>query len=133
MKTHNLIYYGSIHLMRPYNPPKGNSSHPLIHTRTFTTTESKNVTLKENFADVLNGRSLREQNPKKPNFVLNTKQIRANQANPIPQISSEIHFRGNISQLIYTQSPASARSDIRQVSEKVLKIMFNILNYSKKI
>ena len=133
MKTHNLIYYGSVHIIRPHNPPKGNTSHPLIHTRTFTTTESKNITLKENFADVLNGRSLRERNPKKPNFVLNTKQIRANQANPIPQISSEIHFRGNISQSIYTQSPASARSDIRQVSEKVSKIMFNILNYSKTI
>ena len=133
MKTHNLIYYASVHIIRSHNPPKDNTSHPLIHTRTFTTTESKNVTLKENFADVLNGRSLRERNPKKPNFVLNTKQIRANQANSIPQISSEIHFRGNISQLIYTQSPASARSDIRQVSEKVLKIMFNILNYSKKI
>ena len=126
MKTHNLIYYASVHIIRSHNPPKDNTSHPLIHTRTFTTTESKNITLKENFADVLNGRSLRERNPKKPNFVLNTKQIRGNQMTPIPQKSSEIHFRGNRSQLIYTQSPTSARSDIRRLSEKILKVIKNV-------
>ena len=126
MKTHNLTYYGSVQIILPHNSPKRNISHPLIRTRTFKTTESKNITLKENFGGVLNGWSLRERNPKKRNFVLNTKQIRGNQVTPIPQKSPEIHFRGNGSQLIYTQSPTSARSDIRRLSEKILKVIKNV-------
>ena len=115
MKSHNLTYQETVHIRRPPNPPKSSICHPMIRTRTFTTKEGKKRHLHEKLC-----RRTEWTIPKRtlPNFALNNKQIRANQPTSIPPKSSENHFRGNRGQSVYTQNPASARSDIQRLSQK---------------